>query len=214
MKRFLLLAVLLAAMPAGAALADPHAAVLSDSDQAVLSQVQAYLNGLRTLKARFLQIAQDGKTNAGTAWLERPGRMRFEYDKPSPLLLVAGHGTVIFRDNQLDQTTSIPMTQTPLGLLLANTITLTGPVTVTNFQRAGSRIQVTLVRTATPGDGSLSLNMTTNPMQLVGWAVVDAEGRETRIQLSSVEQGGNFAESLFDFTDPDAAPAGANGNTP
>ena len=220
MKRFLVLAaLLLPVLPVGGAAADPVAAVLSDSDQGVLTPIQSYLNGLRTLKARFLQIGQDGKTSAGTAWLERPGRMRFEYDKPSPLLLVAGHGSVIFRDNQLDQTTSIPMTQTPLGLLLADKITLTGPVTVTRFQRTGTQVQLTLVRTPTPGDGSLTLALNTNPMALTGWSVVDAEGRETRIQLSGIEQGGAFPQSLFEFVDPDTGPAGAGqagaaGNTP
>jgi outer membrane lipoprotein-sorting protein len=208
MKRLLLIAALITATPAVAALADPHAAVLSDADQAALSQVQAYLNGMRTLKARFVQIGQGSKSSTGTAWLERPGRMRFEYDKPSPLLLVAGHGTVIFRDNQLDQTSSIPMAQTPLGLLLANTITLTGPVTVTAFQRTPTQIQATLVRTATPGDGSLTLYLNASPIELEGWTVVDAEGRETRIQLSSVVQGGTFDQSLFTFVDPDQGGAG------
>jgi outer membrane lipoprotein-sorting protein len=195
-------ALLLAAPSASAQV---HAAVLSDSDQAVLGQVQAYLNGLRTLKARFIQTAQDGKTTTGTMWLERPGRMRFEYDKPSPLLLVAGHGVAIFRDNQLDQTNTLPLTQTPLGLLLADTITLTGPVTVTQFQRLPGLLRMTMVRTAQPGDGSLSLELTASPIGLVGWTVVDAEGRETHIQLTGVTQGGSFDPSLFTFTDPDAA---------
>jgi outer membrane lipoprotein-sorting protein len=210
MKRYLLaaaVALLLApTLAATPALADAHAAVLSDSDQAVLGQVQTYLNSIRTLKARFRQTGQDGKTANGTAWLERPGRMRFEYDKPSPLLLVAGHGTAVFRDNELDQTSSIPLSQTPLGLLLADNITLTGPVTVTAFQRTPTMMLATLVRTASPGDGSLTLVLRANPMALVGWTVVDAEGRETRIELTDIQLGGTFDQQLFTFKDPDAAP--------
>jgi outer membrane lipoprotein-sorting protein len=213
MKHLLLLAVLLSAtfvLPAAAQA--PRAAVLSDADQAELAHVQAYLNGLRTLKARFVQTGPDGKVSTGTAWLERPGRMRFEYDKPSPLLLVAGHGTVVFRDNQLDQTSTIPLSQTPLGLLLADTIVLTGPVTVTAFERLPSAVELTLVRTATPGDGSLTLMLNPNPLTLVGWSVVDAQGRQTNLRLTDVTQGGAFDEKLFTFNDPDA-PGGA-GNTP
>jgi outer membrane lipoprotein-sorting protein len=212
MKRlFLALAVAFAAS-GHAALAQPHAAVLSDADAATIRQVETYLNGLTTLKARFLQIAPDGRTSTGTAWLDRPGRMRFEYDKPSPLLLVAGHGTVIFRDNQLDQTTNIPQGQTPLGLLLRDHVALTGDVTVTDFQRGPAQILMTAVKTASPGDGSLTLVLNARPLALVGWSVVDAQGRETQIRLTNVQPGGDFDPKLFTFTDPDAADP--NGNTP
>jgi outer membrane lipoprotein-sorting protein len=213
MKHLLLLAALAAAVPAWAAQAQaPRAAVMSDAGQAELTRVQAYLNGLRTLKARFVQVAQDGKTATGTAWLERPGRMRFEYDKPSPLLLVAGHGTVVFRDNQADQTSTEPLSQTPLGLLLGDTVVLTGPVTVTDFQQLPNEVLVTLVRTATPGDGSLTLVLNANPLALTGWSVVDAQGRQTRLTLTNITQGGAFDEKLFTFNDPDATNGG--GNTP
>ncbi len=195
-----MLALLL--LPVGA-FAQIHAAVLSDADQATLIQVGKYLNGLRALKGRFLQVGPDGKTTQGTMWLERPGRMRFEYDKPSPLLLVAGHGIVTFYDAQLGQTTNMAVTQTPLGLLLADTITLSGDVTVTDFQRPPGQLLITLVRTKSPGDGSLTLMLNADPLALVGWSVVDAEGRETRLRISNIQLGGTFSDSLFHFTDPD-----------
>jgi outer membrane lipoprotein-sorting protein len=184
--------------------AQVHAAVLSDADEATLLRVGAYLNGLRALKGRFLQVGPDGKTTQGTMWLERPGRMRFQYDKPSPLLLVAGHGVVTFYDSQLGQTTNLSVTQTPLGLLLADRITLSGDVTVTDFQQGQGRLIITLVRTKSPGDGSLTLMLNADPLALVGWSVVDAEGRETRLRISDVQLGGTFDESLFTFIDPDS----------
>ena len=84
----------------------------------------------------------------GTAWLDRPGRMRFQYNPPSPLLLVAGHGLVVFHDKALNQTSNIPIGQTPLGILLADHVRLQGDVTVTGLQRLPGQIQVSLVRTA------------------------------------------------------------------
>jgi outer membrane lipoprotein-sorting protein len=210
MKRLLLLAAL-AGLPSHA-FADPHAAVLTDADTTTLHQVEAYLNGLTSLKARFLQIGPDGRTSTGTAWLERPGRMRFEYDKPSPLLLVAGHGLVVFRDNQLDQTTNIPEGQTPLGLLLRDHVTLTGDVTVTDFQQPPGQLLITVVKTAAPDDGSLTLVLNAQPLALVGWSVVDAQGRETQIRLADVKPGGQFDPKLFTFIDPKFFDP--NGNTP
>ena len=186
------------------AFAQAHAAVLTDEDQATLVAVAQYLNSIKSLKGRFLQIGPDGASTAGTVWLDRPGRMRFQYDKPSPLLLVAGHGQVIFNDSQLGQTTNIPIDQTPLGLLLADTISLTGDVTTTDFERPPGQLQITLVRTKTPGDGSLTLNLEAPKLALTGWSVVDAQGRETRLRLTNVERGGSFDQSLFTFTDPDA----------
>ena len=204
MNRRTLCLALAAFAVAGPALAQTHAAVVNDADEATLKAIAQYLNGLRSLKARFLQVGPDGATTQGTLWLQRPGRMRFQYDKPSPLLLVAGGGTVVFHDSQLDQTTNIPVNQTPLGLLLADVITLSGDVTVTAFDRPPGQILVTLVRTKTPGDGSLTLALNADPMALVGWSVVDAQGRETRLRMSDVRPGGNFDQSLFVFKDPDA----------
>ncbi len=186
-----------------AARAQTHAAVLSDADQSALTRVAAYLNGLRALKARFLQVGPDGATTNGTLWLERPGRMRFQYDPPSPLLLVAGGGTVVFHDAKLDQTTNIPVNQTPLGLLLADTIQLSGDVTVTAFDRPEGQLLITLVRSKTPADGSLTLALNAAPLALVGWSVVDAQGRETRLRMSGVQPGGPYDARLFTFVDTD-----------
>ena len=203
MGRRRLCLLLMAVVTPSPLLAQVRAAVLSDAQQASLIGVARYLNSLRSLKARFLQIGPDGVTTQGTMWLQRPGRMRFQYDNPSPLLLVAGQGTVVFHDAQLGQTTNIPVGNTPLGLLLADTITLSGDVTLTEFQNPPGQLQMTLVRTRTPGDGSLTLDLNASPLALSGWSVVDAQGRETQLRISAVEIGGHFDQSLFTFVDPD-----------
>ena len=211
MRKILSILCILAASAAPqAALAQPHAAVLSDADQAQLRQVEAYLNGVTALKARFQQIAEDGTTATGTAWLLRPGRMRFEYDPPSPLLLVAGHGLVVLRDNKLDQTTNIPMGQTPLGLLLQDHLTLSGAVTVTDFQRDAGQWRITLVKTNAPGDGTLTLVLAAPKLALTGWSVVDAEGHETHVSLSNITLGGDYPAKLFTFVDPHFFDGGSN----
>ena len=145
MKRRSLLALLPPLVFAASVRAQPRPIPLSDRDRADLARIEAYLNGIRSLKARFLQVAPNGATSQGTAWLERPGRMRFQYDPPSPLLLVAGHGLVVFHDAQLNQTSNIPVSRTPLGILLADRVSLSGDVTVTSLQRQPGMIQVTLV---------------------------------------------------------------------
>ncbi len=193
----------------------PASAVRAQSaDPALLGQIEAYLNGIHTLKARFLQVAPDGRASRGTAWLERPGRMRFEYDPPSPLLLVAGNGMLVFHDSQLGQTSNIPLSQTPLGILLADRVRLSGSVRVTAMQRQTGSISVTLVRAATPADGSLTLLFAENPLTLRQWTVLDAQRQETRVTLYDVQLGGHFNETMFDLSDPslpNGTPLGNNG---
>jgi outer membrane lipoprotein-sorting protein len=188
-----------------------HGIVLSDSDQAEITRIETYLDQLTTLKARFLQIAEDGQTVQGSAWLSRPGKMRFEYDKPSPLLLVAGHGIAVFHDASLDQTSNIPLNSTPLGVLLGEHIKLHGDVTVTDFTRPPGQYALTIVRTASPSDGTLTLMLNQSPLMLSGWSIVDAEGHETRIRLANIQLGGDFPDSLFTFIDPHFFDQG-NGN--
>jgi outer membrane lipoprotein-sorting protein len=171
-------------------------------DSVDLARIETYLDGLRTLKAHFLQVAPNGATSQGTAWLDRPGRMRFQYDPPSPLLLVAGHGLVVFHDKSLNQTTNIPISKTPLGILLADKVHLSGDVTVTGMQRLPGQIQVSMVRTASPGDGSLTLIFADSPLALRQWTVLDAQRQETRVTLYNVETGGKFDAKLFEFIDP------------
>lgn len=171
-------------------------------DRGDLARIEAYLDGLRALKAHFLQVAPNGAISQGTAWLERPGRMRFQYDPPSPLLLVAGHGLVVFHDKSLNQTSNIPIGQTPLGILLADRVRLSGDVTVTSMQHLPGQIQVSLVRTASPGDGTLTLVFADTPMALRQWTVLDAQRQETRVTLYNVETGGHFDPKLFEFVDP------------
>lgn len=177
-------------------------------DQADIARIEAYLNGLQTLRARFLQIAPDGSTSQGTTWLQRPGRMRFQYDPPSPLLLVAGHGLFVFYDRQLHQISNIPLGSTPLGLLLRDNLKLSGDVTVTALDRVPGQIQVTLARTDSPGDGSLSLIFADNPLALRQWAVIDAQRQETRVSLFNVELGGSFDQDMFSLVDPRVVPGG------
>jgi len=200
MRKFL--CVLAIATAPCLAWAQPHAAVLSDADQADLKRVEAYIDGLPPLKGRFQQVSDTGATATGTVWLVRPGKMRFEYDPPSPLLLVAGHGLVVVRDNQQDQTSNLPLSETPLGLLLRDHVSLSGDVTVTDFRRDGGQWRITVVKTDSPGIGTLTLVLNAPALALTGWSVVDAEGRQTRVSLSDVTMGGDYPGKLFTFIDP------------
>lgn len=170
----------------------------SARDKADIASVEAYLTGLKSLKAHFMQVAQDGGISEGTVWLQRPGRMRFQYDPPAPYLLIAAHGQLIFNDSALQQTSQIGLGRTPLGILLAETVDLSGTVTVTGLQRLPGQLQLTLIRTDSPGDGSLTLIFADPPLTLRQWTVVDAQRRETHVTLYNAQLGGSFDQQLFE----------------
>ena len=206
LSRRLMLAALVPlalAVPMGPHLAQAQVAATTPADQAEIARIQAYLNSLTTLKAHFVQVAPNGALSQGTVWLERPGRMRFQYAPPSPLLLVAGHGLVVFHDSALDQTSNILIGMTPLGILLAEHISLSGNVRVTSLNNLPGEIELTLVRTAHPTEGSLALVFTDNPLTLRQWTVTDAQGQRTTVTLTNIELGGTFDQKLFEYVNPD-----------
>jgi outer membrane lipoprotein-sorting protein len=198
-----LLALPLAAVPLGRAEAQLAAAPPSTpQDQADIARVEAYLNGIHTMQARFLQVDANGNTIGGNVWMERPGRMRFEYDPPDRMLLVAGHGLLVYYDPAVRQTSNLFLSSTPLGLLLESNLRLSGPVTVTGIARATGQIQISLVRTPRPNEGTITLIFATDPLTLRSWVIRDAQGRQTQISLYDVTYGGTFPQSMFTFVGP------------
>lgn len=202
LRRTILLAALALPFQAQAAF-EPTA-----QDRADLARVETYLNGLTALRAKFLQVAPDGSISGGQAWLERPGRMRFQYDPPAPFLLIATHGQLVFQDSSIKQTSQAPLSSTPLGILLSQRVTLSGDITVTGLQRLPGEIDVSLVRTNAPGDGTLTLVFADAPLTLRQWTVIDAQRKETRVTLFNTELGGKFDPRLFEPADMPTANTG------
>jgi outer membrane lipoprotein-sorting protein len=183
------------------------AAQTSTQDRADLARIEAYLNNVRSLKARFMQTAPDGQVSEGVALMQRPGKMRFQYDPPSPFLLIANYGVLFFQDAQLGQTTNIPLSHTPLGILLGDHTSLSGEVAVTKFVRLPGQIQVSLVRTASPGEGTLTLIFADNPLTLRQWTVLDQQGKQTHVTFTNMEVGANVDAKLFDYRNQSSGPA-------
>ena len=199
MRRRRLLAalpVLAVASPLGAQTAPP---VL---DRAALARVEQYLNGLTSFRARFLQLGQNGASATGVALIARPGRMRFDYDPPEPTLLIASSGQVLMYDRELRQPSIAPANSTPLGVLLRDPIQLSGDITVTATERRGGFLHVSLHRTGAAAEGRLTLTFQEAPLELRQWAVVDAQGRETRVTLYEIDTMTRPDPRLFDFNRP------------
>lgn len=180
----------------------PSAAALTPADREDVTRVEDYLNGFKTLRARILQIADNGGTAEGTLYLSRPGRLRLEYDPPVPILLVAHDGFLIHYDKELKAVTHLPINSTPAGLLVRERVQLSGDVTVTKVERGPGSLRISLVQTKEPNAGHITLVFSERPFVLSNWQVVDAQGSVTRVSLVDPRTNLSLDPSLFTFTDP------------
>lgn len=196
MRAVVRLALLALTLPLLAAAVDP-------ADQRHdLARIESWLNGLESLSARFVQFAPDGGRASGDLLFERPDKMRLDYDPPSPILIIANGWELIYVDRELEQTSHILTSSTPLGFLLEDEISFSGDVTVDGFAKAAGQIQVTVTRTDEPGEGSITLFFADEPLELRRWAVTDAQGLTTHVVLEDVELDVAIDDDLFRYRDP------------
>lgn len=205
MRRLFFLAPVLtalAAVPPAAAAPPPRPLSLTGEQQAELQKLTEYLNGIRTMTARFTQYSENGGVAEGKLYLQRPGHMRFEYDPPSPILLVADGNFVIYFDKSLNQTSYLPIGSTPAWFLLRNDIRLGGDVSVIGYEHTPGAIRVTLVQTKEPDAGAVTLTFSDRPLELKQWSLVDAQGKRTTVALTDIKLGVPIDKQLFVFKEP------------
>lgn len=198
-----LMAFLLTLLLALPAVAGPAKKPLSAQDRADVQRAEAYLNSFTTLKARFLQVSANGGQAEGNAFLSRPGKMRLQYDPPSPLLVVADGRFLIVHDRQLDAPSYIPLNSTPAGILVRADVRLDGKdVGVTRVVRQPGVLNISMVEAEDPGAGELTLVFSERPFALRQWRVVDAQGQTTSVSLYEAQTGMALDGKLFEFRDP------------
>jgi outer membrane lipoprotein-sorting protein len=190
--------------PVAQAAAPPVGVVLTPQDTADLQRIAAYLSSIRTMYARFQQASAGGGAATGQLWMARPGRMRFEYDPPSPILLLADMFYVYFVDKQLSEMSKVGLKSTPAWLLLRDPVTFSDLV-VTRFDRGANTLRVTVVEKAEPDSGSLTMVFSDQPLAFRQWTIVDQQRKATTVSLSVAQFGMALDPKLFVYQDPYAA---------
>jgi len=190
--------------PVAQAAAPPVGVVLTPQDTADLPRIAAYLSSIRTMYARFQQVSAGGGTATGQLWMARPGRMRFEYDPPSPILLLADMFYVYFVDKQLAEMSKVGLKSTPAWLLLRDPVTFSDLV-VTRFDRGANALRITVVEKAEPDSGNLTMAFSDQPLAFRQWTIVDQQRKATTVSLSNAQFGMALDPKLFVYQDPYAA---------
>lgn len=184
------------AAPAGeakvAAVGAPSAAAaLEPPDPAsVLAQANAYFNGMTTLTGGFVQIGADGRRIGGRLTLAKPGRLRFDYDDPSPLQVVADGTSVAVRDRRLATQDLYFISQTPLKFLLREKIDLARDLDVTDVSNDPGGVRISLEdRSTLGGTSKIQLFFDADVKVLSQWRITDPQGYQTTVQLSNLQKG-------------------------
>lgn len=181
---------------------------LSAEDQATLRQAQAYLTGLTAAQGNFIETGPGGQQRTGKFWLQRPGKMRFEYTEPAGLLVVADGNNVKRYDPRLNVFRQVPLAATPLSTFLAREVRLDQGVRIDRVTRMASGAFAITARDASkPNEGSVILAFAGSPLRLQEWTITDAQGSRTRIQLTSLQPASGLAASLFQLRDPTRRPS-------
>jgi outer membrane lipoprotein-sorting protein len=192
----------LALVATALALAGQADAALPPADADTVERIQRYLSSITTLRARFEQLNPDGGTSSGMLHIQRPGKMRFDYDPPSQILLIATDWRLIFWDGSIEQQNVIPISQTPLGFLLGRSAELDAAYEVIGVSRRYGEIDVTLVLADNPDAGSATVTFADEPLELRRWSVLDAQGLVTRVLLEDVHIDQPVDPKLFVWRDP------------
>jgi outer membrane lipoprotein-sorting protein len=187
---------------APAAFAQATPVVLEDAARtAGLARANRALNSFTRLQARFMQTSPGGGRASGMVYIQRPGRMRFEYDPPASMLIVSDGSVVALRDTELRTTERTPLRSTPLNIILGANVDLERNARVLRVSEAGPWLMVTARDRSGQTDGQIILQFYGDDAALRSWDVIDATGARTRIALSDITQPASFDRSLFRLED-------------
>lgn len=185
-----------------AGLAVPHApapALAAPASSEVLSEINTYFNAIRTMRGEFVQFGPDGERTQGRFAISRPGKVRFFYDRPSNLDIIADGESVAVRDRRRATQDIWPLSKTPLRFLLDSTIDLTTDSKVTGVDVQPDLIAVTIEENSAFGDGRLTLLFDAASKELKQWNVVDGKGQETSVSIYNVSTGVPVEDDLFEI---------------
>lgn len=199
----LMLALMLGGVPAMARAQAPGPGGIDAKYAPDIARVEGYLSQITSIVADFSQTSSDGSTGNGKFFMKRPGKMRWQYNPPTPILLVSDGKSVTYYDAGLDQVTYVGVDDTLAGFLAQKTIKLTSESTkLTRFSNENGVISATIIQVKKPNDGSLTLEFSDKPIAITGMTAVDATGNVTRVNLDNAKFGPVLEDKLFVFEDP------------
>lgn len=166
-----------------------------------IKKAEDYLKNLKTVQAEFIQTAHNGSRLSGTFYLNRPGKLRFEYNEVDDFIVADGT-FIYFYDSELQEQTNAPIGQTLADFLLRKDIKLTGDLNVQKISKEDNLKTFTLVETGNEGGGAVKLFFNEEPFALKKWQITDAAGLTTEVLLRDMKRDIDLPSKLFAYFKP------------
>ncbi len=170
---------------------------LTPQQTEAVGQISKFINGFKTLQGEFTQTGPKGTVSRGVFYLQKPGKMRFEYASPNPFVIVSDGNWVTIKNRSKDKADQYPLSQTPLRLVLSDSVNIAKEAKVLAVEDTDASITVTLEdrKNIVPGQLILVYDKASNVLQQ--WVVVDGKGRRTTVALQNMVPGGDQDPELF-----------------
>ncbi|RMC36181.1 LolA family protein [Paracoccus alkanivorans] len=162
-----------------------------------LNEISSYLNGLKTVTSEFTQVNNDGSISTGTVFISRPGKVRFEYNNDSTLVLASAGNVAVFDPKSTGGPQQYPLSKTPLSIILDANVDLGRANMVTGYTEAKNSTVVTAQDPAHPEYGNIQMVFTGGPTELRQWVVTDDSGEKTTVILGEMRKGVSIPDSQF-----------------
>jgi outer membrane lipoprotein-sorting protein len=164
--------------------------------QSAAQAIADHFSSVRTMTGEFVQFGPKGEQTGGKFFIERPGKLRFNYEPPSDFRVVSDGKSVVLMNKKLGTADLYSLSQTPLKLLLEDRIDLSGNK-VQDIREDPDLTTITLADKSVFGNATISMMFDPQSYELRQWTVTDAQGKDTTVMIFNVQQGVTFGPDVF-----------------
>lgn len=165
-----------------------------------IEKIENYLNSVKSLQARFVQNASNGSVSEGKIYIEKPNKIRMEYDDPTNVLIVGNGDYIVYNDKDLDQVSNIDYDDIPASVILGNDVKIDGKnIKVASFYKDAGTTVIGLDYKGRGDIGVITLTFNNAPFELKQWTVIDPQSVEITLSLYGTQIDKPIDKSLFKF---------------
>jgi outer membrane lipoprotein-sorting protein len=181
--------------------AKPVSIQLDDAQKARVQKINDYFNSFQSLKGTFTQVSPRGNSAKGLIFISKPGKLRFDYAPPSPLLIASDGTWLTIKNKKKDKGDQVPLASTPLRLIVSPKLNLFNDTAILAVQSEGGFTTLTIAdKKENVNAGSMILIYDEAQNILQQWIIVDGKGQRTTVQLENLELNTALDPKLFKVT--------------
>jgi outer membrane lipoprotein-sorting protein len=174
----------------------PVAASAQSGGGAAAQKIADHFSSVKTMMGEFVQFGPRGEQTGGKFYIERPGRLRFNFEDPSPLRVISDGKNVVVGNIKLKTWDLYPLSNTPLTLLLADRIDLSNDA-VRGVKEESDLTTIVLGNKTIFGDSTITMMFDSKTYDLRQWTITDNQGKDTSVMIYNVKTGVSLDEKVF-----------------